>query len=103
MFVNKGSDQQTIEFIHKAMNYGSNDEIRTIKLSGDSKTLDKLEKMLAYMQWLGDIRHSTGFKVDVDGDGAFRVDCKGKNNVSLVKKWKDEVSNGQDIELFSFE
>lgn len=106
MFVDKGSDKKTVEFLKKSENYGPDDfeRNRVIKLSGHPETLDKIEKMLAYMQRLGSIGHSTTFKVEVDGDGGFGVKCIDEKGKELSKKWLDEITNPEDkdIEYFDF-
>lgn len=78
---------------------------RVIKLSGSPETLDKIERMLAYMQYLGDIGHSTSFTVDVDGDGAFSVEITDESGERISKKRLDEITSpqGEDIKAFSFD
>lgn len=106
MFIDKGSDKQTVNFLKKSVD--SSDEFeknRIIKLSGNPQHIDELEKMLAYIQRLGNIGHSTSFRVNVDGDGFFRVECTDEKGTKLSKKWLDEITspnNDKDIECFDF-
>lgn len=105
MFVDKGSDKSTIEFLKKSENVKDFERNRVIKLSGSPEMLDEIEKMLAYMQRLGNVGHSTDFTVYVDGDGRFSVNCTDEKGKKLSKKWLDEITNpeGTDIKSFNFE
>jgi len=107
-FVNQGTDKLICESLVKSEQTKESDSFekdRVIKISGHPATLDKIEKMLAYMERLGKIGHSTTFEVGVDGDGGFVITCVDKNAKELSKKWLDEISNpdGKDIKYFSFE
>lgn len=106
MFVNTGLDDQTVEFLRKStVNEEGFEKNRIIKLTGYTKDLDEIERMLAYMQKLGNDGHSTSFRVGVDGDGAFSVKMTDENNKPLMKKWKRELEtpDGKDIEYFNFD
>lgn len=106
-FVNQGTDKLICESLVKSEQNNSDtfERGRIIKLSGNTATLDKIEKMLAYMERLGKIGHSTSFEVGVDGDGGFGITCVDKNDKELSKKWLDEISSpdNKDIKYFSFE
>lgn len=103
-FVNLGSDRATVEYLHKSIE--DSFEKRQLTLAGDSQTLDKIEQMLAYMMWLGNIGHSTDFNVGVDGDGGFSVRIT-NNSKEITKIHKDflkqKVDENGDITSFNFE
>lgn len=134
-FINLGSDELTTEFLKKSSgcslnaqctsspyytrkNYKLNPinttseepeskfEKRQITLKGDSRTLDKIEQMLAYMMWLGRVGHSTTFKVGVDGDGGFGVTIL-RDSKELTKVHKDSLdslsASNRDISSFDFD
>ena len=106
MFVDRGSDKNTLEFLKKSISSDKEEkQERTLKISGSPEMLDKLEKMIAYMERLGKIGHSTSFTVSVDGDGRFGVSTEDENGDSLSKKYLDEITNpqGKDIKSFSFD
>ena len=109
-FVNNGTYKRVCESLVKSEQTYEPDAFeknRVIKLSGHPATLDKIERMLAYMSMLGRIGHSTSFTVDVDGDGGFSCLCKDENNKALNEKhsnWIDsKVDENYDIKSFSFE
>lgn len=77
-------------------------EKRTYAFEGSSENLDTLETMLCFIQYLGNVGHSTSFEVFVDGDGAARMkfkDGKGKDldkvngNSEKVDKKMDQDHN----------
>ena len=106
MFVNEGTDRNTVEFLKKSQEYDSDAfEKRQLTIAGHPATLDKIEKMLAYMEILGNIGHSTDFKVGVDGDGGFTVRITEHGGTTLSKKWGDEITSprGEDIKSFNFD
>ena len=104
-FIDSESDKRTVELLNKSINSKGLDR-RTIKLAGDSEMLDKIEQMLAYMSYLGNIGHYTEFNVVVDGDGRFRCRIKDESGKDLQKKHKDylkdNLEKGKDIESFRF-
>lgn len=103
-FVNMGTDKSTVEYLQKSMRNDSFEK-RNITIAGDSETLDKLERMLAYMVWLGSVGHSTSFKVYVDGDGAFstKITRDSKELTKIHSKAMEErVDENGDIESFDF-
>lgn len=103
MFVNKGMDKLTTDYLNKSM---GTPEKRTVTIQGSPEFMDKLECMLAYMQSLGEIGHSTSFTVFVDGDGAFNVDMK-RDSKSLNSIYseaiKEQSDEDGDIKSFSFD
>lgn len=103
-FVNTGQDKATASYFQKSTSDTTYKEA-TLKISGDKRHLDSIEAMLAYMEYLGNIGHSTSFKVMVDGDGAFNIKTTDTYGESLAKKYRDEITspNGKDIESFSFD
>ena len=105
MFVNRGSDKNIIDYLKKSVDISEEKQERVIKFSGHPEILDKLEKMIAYMERLGKVGHSTSFTVSVDGDGRFGVSTEDENGKSLSKKYLDEITNpqGTDIKSFSFD
>ncbi len=56
-----------------------NNKTVSVEISGKEKQVLEILTMLRYIQWLGDIGHSTSFKVFVDGDGAARMKCDFKD------------------------
>ena len=76
-----------------------------IKGSGRTK---HLINMLAWIELLGDIGHSTSFKVYVDGDGCSRWKFKFENeeeqkqfNILKQQLCDEHINNdGHDIEFF---
>jgi hypothetical protein len=108
MFVNNGSDEATVNFLKKSVSFNNNKPTKKIiTLEGSPRYIENIEKMLGYMQWLGDVGHSTSFKVYVDGDGAFRLNMKsdGKPLYTLMRtpEMKEFFKNNDDIDEFNFE
>jgi hypothetical protein len=107
MFVNNGSDDNTVNLINKSLKFTNSPTRKVITLEGSPRYIENIEKMLGYMQWLGCVGHSTSFKVHVDGDGAFRLDMKsdGKPLYELMKtpEMKEFFKNHDDIDDFNFE
>lgn len=106
MFINNGTDESVVNLLKKSQGYDPDAfEKRQITIAGHPETLDKIEKMLAYMERLGNVGHSTDFKVGVDGDGGFSIVTNCGYGKTLSKKWADEITNpeGKDIESFVFD
>lgn len=104
-FIDLGSDKTTVDYLRKSLGDDSFEK-RQITFAGDSQTLDKIEQMLAYMMWLGNVGHSTEFKVGVDGDGGFsvRITKDSKDITKVHKDFLDEkLSESRDISSFGFE
>ena len=106
MFINKSTDESVVNLLKKSQEYDSDAfEKRQLVIAGHPETLNKIEKLLAYMERLGNVGHSTSFKVSVDGDGGFSVKITEPGGNTLSKKWLDEITSptGKDIESFTFD
>jgi hypothetical protein len=55
---------------------GTGNETRTYEVTGDSASLDELERILSYMDRLGGAGASRAIHVFYDGDGAARLSFK---------------------------
>lgn len=66
-------------------------------------------KMLAWMEWCGNIGHSTSFRVIFDGDGTAKIRCDFETE-EMQEKYnaiKEEVrhkynNNGYEFKYFEF-
>lgn len=105
-FVDLGSDKATVDYLQKSLTGDNSFEKRNLVIAGDSQTLDRIEQMLAYMMWLGNIGHSTSFKVGVDGDGGFSVRIT-RDSKEITKIHKElleaKLDENNDISSFDFE
>lgn len=70
---------------------------------------ETLMRMLAWMEWCGNIGHSTSFRVIFDGDGTAKIHCnfeteeqQNKYN-SIRKEIRDSYNGGhKEPEYFEF-
>ena len=71
---------------------------------------ENLMRMLAWMEWCGNVGHSTSFQVIFDGDGTAKIHCNFET-VELQEKYsrirqeiRDKYNNGsgRDPEYFEF-
>jgi hypothetical protein len=102
-------------FIHKCTDMSiatesasENNNKTTMNITGGDPT--QLIKILAWVEFLGDIGHSTSFKVWADGDGSCRYKFSfedkeiQKTYDSIIKDMNKEYSdNHKDIESFGLE
>lgn len=68
-----------------------------IEAEGDEENLIRLAQILKYIESLGNIGHTTSFKVWVDGDGAARLRFKFpdiKTEVKLLEGMGEEPKEG---------
>lgn len=70
---------------------------------------EKLLKMLAWMEWCGNIGHSTSFRVIFDGDGTAKIHCNFENEElqnkynAIRKEIRDNYNNrNMEPEYFEF-
>lgn len=105
-FVDLGSDKLTMDYLQKSLTVDDSFEKRNLVIAGNSQTIDRIEGMLAYMMWLGNIGHSTSFKVVVDGDGGFSVRIT-RDSKEITKIHKElleaKTDKNGDISSFDFE
>lgn len=105
MFINTGADEATCEYIQKSMKDPEHQKV-TVTFEGHTRTISKLLQMLAYMEHLGAVGHSTSFTVGFDGDGFARFKTKeATTNKPLInlKELQPEDKYEQDIKSFGFD
>ncbi|MCM1216802.1 MAG: hypothetical protein NC548_20065 [Lachnospiraceae bacterium] len=105
VFINTGADRATCEYLQKSMKDPEYKKV-TVTFEGHTKTISMLLQMLAYMERLGAVGHSTSFTVGFDGDGFARFKTKeASTNKPLMKMKELEPETGyeQDIKSFGFE
>ena len=73
-------------------------ETRIYKIEGLHRQLNELEQIFSFIEYLGVIGHSSGFRVFVDGDGAARLrftDADG-NDLMDVNSNRDKIKSRMD-------
>lgn len=85
----------------------SNDKVQAINVDMRYGNVDAMLKMLAWMETLGGVGHSSSFKVYVDGDGSSRwrfkfQDRETQRRFEELKKQcvEDHINTEKDIESF---
>lgn len=69
------------------------EETRIYKISGLPRQIKEFEQILSYMCFLGNIGHSTEFKIFVDGDGSARLSITDEKGTKIL----DVNNNRNDL------
>lgn len=70
---------------------------------------ENLMKMLAWMEWCGNVGHSTNFNVIFDGDGTAKINCNFETEElqekynKIKKEVRDKYNKGSDKDPEYFE
>ena len=74
---------------------------RTWTMTGSEEVLDRVETLLAAIQWAGDVGHSTTYAIDIDGDGSDRMKLDGAtlDQAALGEYLEDLADSGVEPEL----
>ena len=78
-------------------------EIRRYEISGIPEHLDEIEKLLGFIEHLGDIGSSRGVKIYVDGDGRARINVFSDSGNLKRFNANDIDFNNDDISIASLE